>query len=90
MDQQHFEDLLARIREHRSNEANFNELQGLLEAELNGTGLDPAYSKGLQELKDKQGAEYRKAKEERSSAWPEYEQFFSQFETTVLNASKQA
>jgi hypothetical protein len=88
MDQQHFQDLLQRIREHRSNEANFNELQGLLEAELSGMELDPAYSKSLQELKDKQVQDYRKAKEERSSAWPEYEQFFSQFETTVLNASK--
>ncbi|HEY0058471.1 MAG TPA: hypothetical protein VGB56_05010 [Flavisolibacter sp.] len=88
MNQQHFQDLLERIRAHRSNEANFDALQGLLEAELSGKELDPEYSRGLHELKDKQGEEYRKAKEERSSAWPEYEQFFSQFETTVLNASK--
>jgi hypothetical protein len=90
MDQQHSTDLLARIREYRSNEANFEELVKLLESEIEGGASDPEYREKLQEIKEKQAAEYRKAKEGANTAWPEFEQFFSQFETAVLAASKRS
>ena len=88
MDQQHLQALLEDIRQHRSNEANFDTLMGLLETELGSEALESEYEKSLQDVKNKQAEEYRRAKEGNASAWPEFEQFFSQFETAVLSASK--
>lgn len=88
MDEQQSADLLASIRTQRSNEANFESLLQLLESELASGSLDPEYEQQLRDIKEKQAEEYRKAKEGAASAWPEFEQFFSQFETAVLAASK--
>ncbi|MDB5250873.1 MAG: hypothetical protein JWP27_42 [Flaviaesturariibacter sp.] len=82
-DQQHFEETAAFIREHRSNELNFEKLAARLEEERRA-GLDPE----LGPVMETEGAAYRQARETRASAWPEFERFVSAFEKAVLAAAR--
>ena len=85
-DKNHFHDLAAFIKEHRSNEANFGLLYKKLEEEIRLAGENELPQ--LQELRDKTAAEYTKAKETAGTAWPEYEKFVSDFEKLALGAAE--
>lgn len=87
------EQVLSFIREHRSNEGNFDVLYAKLEEEceaVNGsaTSNENNYLASLNEAKEKQADVYRQAKEQNSSAWPEFEKFVTEFETSVTEALK--
>ena len=84
MDKKSLEETAAFIRERRSNEGNFTAIHEALQKELNGAGGD--YKTVLQEVAEKQVAEYRKAKEKSGQAWPEFESFVSAFEKAVIEA----
>jgi hypothetical protein len=89
MDKKHLEDLAAFIRENRGNESNFEKLYRKLQEEAtngNGTGT---YANDLEEIKEKSAMEYRKAKETRDTAWPEFEKFVGDFEKTITDALKE-
>jgi hypothetical protein len=88
MDKTQLEEVAAFIREHRSNESNFEKLYAKLEEE---TGKDDTnYTNQLQEIKEKGAEEYRKAKQTSGTAWPEFEKFVSEFEKTVVEALREA
>lgn len=89
MQKTHFEELAAFIREHRSNEGNFEKLYEKLEAETTNENADANYRSSLTEIKEKGAEDYRKAKETGGTAWPEYEKFVSQFEKAVMEATKE-
>ncbi|HYO21336.1 MAG TPA: hypothetical protein VER36_02955 [Flavisolibacter sp.] len=85
MDKAHLEEVAAYIREHRSNEENFEKLNAKLKEEaVNNT---PGLS--MQDIQTR-ADEYRKAKETGGSAWPEFEKFVSQFEKAVVEAIREA
>jgi hypothetical protein len=88
MEKARLEQVAAFIREHRSNESNFEKIYGKLEEETRED--NGAYTSQLQETKEKSADEYRKAKENGGTAWPEFEKFVSEFETTVVSALKEA
>ncbi len=89
LDKEHIQELLEFIRQHRSNEANFEKLHQRLEDELrNGQG-DQNYIHNLQEIKNKQAEEFRQTKETGGSAWPEFEKFVSDFEKTLTETLKE-
>ena len=90
MDKQHLEELTGFIREHRSNESNFNLLYAKLEAETAERNGQAGYTNSLIEVKEKTADEYHKAKETHGSAWPEFEKFVSDFEKTVTEALREA
>lgn len=71
-------ELVAFIREHRSNEANFEKLYARLLKEIKN-GIP-----GLEDIKEKSAEEYRSAKQTGGNTWPEFEKFVSEFETIVL------
>jgi len=81
--------LLQFIREHRSSEGNFDKISKELETyirtaqEENNTAL----AEKLQEVKEKYGDTYTKAKETSGSAWPEFEKFITQLELVLTNGS---
>jgi hypothetical protein len=81
-DQSYTEELLKFIREHRSNEINFEKLYTKLSEAAHHN--DAALSERLAPLEQEAEA-YRKAKEETGSAWPEFENFVSQFEKQLLH-----
>ena len=87
MDKTHFEELAAFIREHRSNESNFEKLYAKLEEEPSKGG-SPAYREALPSIKTK-AEEYQKAKETGGIAWPEFEKFVSEFEKAVMEALRE-
>ena len=87
------EQVLEFIREHRSNESNFGKLYAKLEEECavagsNQAGNENTYLENLKAAKEKQADVYRQAKEQKGSAWPEFENFISEFETSVTEALK--
>ena len=88
MDKAHLEEIATFIREHRSNESNFEKLYAKLEEETNNEGAGEAYRTTLAEVKEKSAAEYRKAKETGGTAWPEFEKFVTEFERAAIEASK--
>lgn len=71
--------LAAFLREHRSNEANFEKLA----AKLDET---PGLPNG-EAIAEKAEA-YRKARETGGTAWPEFEKFVSEFERAVVGVGK--
>lgn len=83
----HLEEVAAFIREHRSNESNFETLHKKLEEELQAAGSE-AYGRALAEAKEKPADEYRQAKTTGGTAWPEFEKFVAAFEKAVLEAIK--
>jgi len=88
----HFEETKDFIRQHRSNETNFETLVQKLDAEIAATqqnGGTGTYAESLQELKEKKAAEYRIAKEESGSAWPEFEKFVSEWEKAITASMKE-
>ena len=88
MQKEQLEEVSAFIREHRSNESNFEKLYAKLEEETKKE--DATYASQLKEISDKAAAEYRKAKENGGTAWPEFEKFVSEFERTVVDALKES
>ena len=74
------EDLAVFIREHRSNEVNFEKMN---------TKLEETKPAGYNDIKEKAEV-YRQAKEKARTAWPEFEKFVSEFEKAVVEAMKQA
>lgn len=88
MDKSHLEEVATFIREHRSNESNFEKLQQKLEEEI--TGGEGDYTTQLKEIKEKNVEEYTKAKENGGTAWPEFEKFTTAFEKTVIDAAQNA
>lgn len=88
MSRKHLEEVMAFMREHRSNESNFELLRQKLEEEINGHVEDAMYKNDLQEVKEKYAEEYRTAKEQGGTAWPEFEKFVSEFEKTLAAALK--
>jgi hypothetical protein len=81
------EEVTAFIREHRSNESNFEKLYAKLEEQTRED--NKTYTSQLLEIKEKSAEEYRKAKETGGTAWPEFEKFVSEFEKTVIDALKE-
>ncbi len=82
----HLEKVTAFIREHRSNEGDFEKIYTRLTEESEMPGSDDAYKNNLLEVKEKAAEEYRKAKEINGTAWPEFEKFVTGFEKAVLQA----
>lgn len=80
-----WEETVAFIREHRSNEGSFSVLYAKLE-EVAGNA-DGDYKERLNELKEKQAVAYSTAKDNSGTAWPEFEKFVSGFERAVMEES---
>jgi hemerythrin-like domain-containing protein len=76
------------IREHRSNESNFETLCQKLSEEITNSAADETYKRNLQDVKEKAAEEYNKAKENGGTAWPEFEKFVSDFEKAVVEELK--
>jgi hypothetical protein len=89
MEKKPLEDVAAFLREHRSNESNFEKLYEKLREETAREGNSAKYANELNEAKEKADV-YRKAKETTGSAWPEFEGFVSDFEMAVTEALKTA
>jgi hypothetical protein len=88
MEKSHLEEVAAFIREHRSNESNYEKLKQKLEEEVEAGDED--YTTQLTEIKEKHAEEYIKAKDNGGTAWPEFEKFISAFEKTVIEAMQKA
>ena len=86
METNHLEDVATFIREHRSNEENFEKLYHKLNDEINSKDHKEKYVNLLQQVKEKPAEEYKKAKETNTTAWPEFEKFVSDFEKAVIQA----
>ena len=81
-------DTLLFIRDNRGNEASFEDLYQKLLDELRDENSSSAYREKLEEIKEKQAEVYRQAKDTQGSAWPEFENFVSEFEKAVTHFSK--
>lgn len=88
-DKKHLEEVAAFIRECRSNEASFEKLYARLSEESENTDGSSSYTNALKEVKEKAAVEYKKAKEQGGSAWPEFEKFVTGFEITVTGALRE-
>ena len=86
------ESFLAFIKDRRSDESNFEEINRKLETILQTTQGDQqegtTFIDNLTDIKEKQAEEYKKAKEVGGTAWPEYEKFVSQLERSITEALK--
>jgi len=89
MDRNRLEEVAAFLREHRSNESNFETLYRKLQQEMKGKSTETNYAAALHEANEKAEV-YRKAKETGGTAWPEFESFVSNFEKAVTEAAKAA
>lgn len=78
---QHMKDVAAFLREHRSNESNFEKIYKRLQEEERQPGTDPDYKAALRDAKDR-AEEYQTAKQ-KGVAYPEFEKFVSEFEKAV-------
>ena len=90
MNKAYLEELATFIREHRSNEENFEKLAARLETVTTNGNLPGDYQNKLQTIKEKELAVYSQAKETGGTAWPEFEKFVSEFEKTIMEAVKEA
>lgn len=81
---EHLEALSAFIREHRSNEANFGKLAAKLDEVLDDSAQDVAVHAAFAAVKEYAGT-YQEARERSGSAWPEFEQFVTQFERALIS-----
>lgn len=79
--------LLAYLREHRGNEANFQQIN-----EQIGKALQEEVYAGqrelLQAVQDKYADAYTTAREQGGSAWPEFERYVSELEKCLVAADK--
>jgi hypothetical protein len=84
------EEFLQFIKERRSDESHFEEIYHKLEEVLQSAGDDQQagtnFFDNLEDVKEKQAEEYRKAKEVGGTAWPEYEKFITQLERNITEA----
>jgi len=81
------------IKERRSDESHFGEIYNKLKevmATMQRNGNKNAdFVDRLNEIKDKQAAEYKQAKENSGTAWPEFEKFITQLEKTTVDTLKE-
>ena len=84
------EEILQAIRDNRSSEANFDRLLEFLEKALASSQKNQhkALATDLQNVKEKYAAAYRQAKEAGGTAWPEFENFVTQFERSLTEPVK--
>lgn len=82
------EDTAVFIREHRSNEASFEKLVAKMET-LAGEAAGKEQKLDMETVKAR-AEEYKKAREERPTAWPEFEKFVTEFERAINDALKEA
>lgn len=82
MEKNQLEEVAAFLRQHRGNESNAEAIYQKLEEAMAGS-TNEAYTQSLADVKEK-ASEYRKAKETGGSAWPEFENFVSEFEKAVV------
>ena len=87
-DKKQLEELLAFVRTQRGKEGNFESIYNKLVEECKATS-DEGYRNQLGEIKEKQAATYRQAKEAGAVAWPEFENFVSEFEKTITSMLKE-
>jgi hypothetical protein len=84
------EEIIDAVREARSSESNFETIVQELDKAIALAQKEnrQTLTEDLQEVANKYAAEYRKSKEIRGTAWPEFENFVSQFERVLMNAEK--
>lgn len=85
------EQLMAFIREHRSNEQNFQLLHSRMEEELalkDSDSRSENYLSSLSDLREKQANDYQQQKKIGGTAWSEYEKFVSEFERIIIAEQK--
>ena len=90
--QDHYKEVMEFIRQHRSDESNFDKLYSKLEGEIQMDGdenTSDEYTKNVREIREKQAEEYRQKKEKTGTAWPEFEKFVTQFEKSLTEAMKE-
>ena len=80
------QELLGFIREHRSNEANFEKIKEKTEFILHAGEGESSLQTDLSEVQEKNAAAYTKALEQGGSAWPEFESYISALERTLTAA----
>jgi hypothetical protein len=88
-DKNHLQELAQFIREHRSSEGHFETLYNRLKAEqqtVQKSTAEQDYATNLTEALEKHAATYQQHKETGGSAWPEFENFVSHFEKSVMDA----
>jgi ribosomal protein L16 Arg81 hydroxylase len=90
-DKNHLQELAKFIREHRSSEGHFETLYKRLVAEQQtvqqrASEPEQEYAMNLTEALEKHAATYQQHKETGGSAWPEFENFVSHFEKSVMDA----
>jgi hypothetical protein len=85
---QELEQTLAFIREHRSNEANFDQLKAKLDESIGQAPEGSEYYTALTEVREKQIAAYSEAKENGGTSWPEFEKFITEFERSITAVMK--
>ena len=82
----HLEDLLGFIKEHRSNESNFEKIYEKLEQELSAEkkeDISNEYYTAIEAVKEKQAEEYRNSIDTNGITWPEFEKFVTAFEKAI-------
>lgn len=94
-DKKHLEELARFIREHRSDEANFERLYHKLEetyTTLQKSDTQPkdnGFAENLHKILETQAATYKQNKEKGISTWSEFETFVTHFEKAVIEALHQ-
>jgi hypothetical protein len=83
-------EIMQTIRENRGSESNFDRLLQQLDKAIGFAQNEnnKELAGDLQEIKEKYAAEYKKAKETGGSAWPEFENFVTQFERALTAKAK--
>lgn len=78
------------IRDNRSSESNFETLYQTLQATIKATAANnKILADELKEVDEKYAAAYQQAKTTGGSAWPEFENFVTQFERALTAANAQ-
>ena len=80
------EELFTLIKEKRSKESSFEEIYKQLIAETTNSERKESYQQKLREIDNKSASTYKKARELTDAAWPEFENFVSEFEKAVMAA----
>ena len=89
LNKKHLEEVSAYIRQHRGNEANFEALYTKLVKECDLNTAYVSYKKNLKDIKEKQAEAYRQTNKTNGTAWPEFENFVSEFERGITTAMKE-
>lgn len=83
-------DFLQFIKEHRSDERHFDKLYDKLNETIQTLQNDGQengdYLNSLIDIKEKQAEVYKQAKENASSAWPEFEKFVTELEKATTTS----